>query len=111
MNKFKFGLFFPPWSFAAWGRVEVSFYISMTDNMATTNGMDKDKENSKWKKHGVMKYGKEFTVAVELVGEEKVMTMELLWAIKDVCGEVVGYKMKGERKYEVTMRNGKGRNV
>lgn len=35
--------------------------------------------------------------------------MELLRSIKDVCREVVGCRMKGERKYEVTMRNGKGK--
>lgn len=77
-----------------------------------TNGMDKDKENAQRKKHGDeggMKYGKEFTVAVELMGEDKVTTMELQRSIKEVCGEVVGCRMKGERKYEITMRNGKER--
>lgn len=77
-----------------------------------TNGMDKDKENAQRKKHGDeggMKYGKDFTVAVELMGEDKFTTMELLRAIKEVCGEVVGCRVKGERKYEVTMRNGKGK--
>ena len=41
--------------------------------MATTNRMDKDKENDQRKKHGdegVKKYGKELTLA-----EEKVTTM------------------------------------
>uniref|UniRef100_A0A4W5MEM0 CCHC-type domain-containing protein n=3 Tax=Hucho hucho TaxID=62062 RepID=A0A4W5MEM0_9TELE len=84
----------------------------MTDNMATKNGMDKDNENAQRKKHGDergMKYGKELTVAVELMGEDKVTTMELLRSIKDVCGEVVGCRVKGERKYEITMRDGKGK--
>lgn len=84
----------------------------MTDNMAMTNGMDKDKENAQRKKHGGeggLKNGKEFTVAVELMGEDKVTKMEILRSIKEVCGEVVGCRMKGERKYEITMRNGKGR--
>ena len=84
----------------------------MTDNMAMTNGMDKDKENAQRKKHGDeggLKYGKEFTVALELMGEDKVTTMELLRSIKEVCGDVVGCRMKGERKYEITMRNGKGK--
>lgn len=53
----------------------------MTDNMTTMNGMDKDKGNAQRKIHGPeggLKYGKELTVAVELVGEDKVTTMELL---------------------------------
>ena len=76
------------------------------------NGTDKHKEIAQRKKHGDeggMKYGKEFTVAVELMGEDNVAMMELLRAIKEVCGEVVGCRVKGERKYEVTMRNGKGK--
>jgi hypothetical protein len=43
---------------------------------------------------GGLKYGKEFTVAVELMGEDKVRTMELLRVIKEVCGEVVGCRVK-----------------
>uniref|UniRef100_A0A674DFZ5 CCHC-type domain-containing protein n=1 Tax=Salmo trutta TaxID=8032 RepID=A0A674DFZ5_SALTR len=35
--------------------------------------------------------------------------MELLRAIKETCGEVVGCRMKGDKKYEITMRNGKGK--
>ncbi|KAM9519010.1 uncharacterized protein ACWYII_045248 [Salvelinus alpinus] len=84
----------------------------MTDNMEKTNGMDKDNEKAQRKKKEDkegMKYGKEYTVAIELEGEDKVTTMELLRAIKEVCGEVVGCRMKGEKKYEITMRNEKGK--
>lgn len=84
----------------------------MTDNMEKTNGMDKDNEKAQRKKNEDnegMKYGKEYTVAIKLEGEDKVMTMELLRAIKEVCGEVVGCRMKGEKKYEITMRNERGK--
>lgn len=43
------------------------------------------------------------------MGEDKITTMELLRSIKDVCGELVGCRIKGERKYEVTMRDAKGK--
>uniref|UniRef100_A0A8C7H7X2 CCHC-type domain-containing protein n=1 Tax=Oncorhynchus kisutch TaxID=8019 RepID=A0A8C7H7X2_ONCKI len=84
----------------------------MTDNMEKTNGMDKDNEKAQRKKNEDnegMKYGKEYTVAIKLEGEDKVTTMELLRAIKEVCGEVVGCRMKGEKKYEITMRNERGK--
>lgn len=84
----------------------------MTDNMATNNGTDKDKGNAqrtKFGPEGGLKYGKERTVVVELIGEDKITTMELLRSIKDVCGELVGCRIKGERKYEVTMRDAKGK--
>lgn len=56
-----------------------------------------------------LKYGKERTVVVELIGEDRITTMELLKSIKEVCGEVVGCRIKGARKYEVTMRDGNGK--
>lgn len=42
------------------------------------------------------------------MGEYRIMTMDLLRSIKDVCGEV-GCRIKGDRKYEVTTRDGKER--
>ena len=44
-----------------------------------------------------------------MMGEDRITTMELLRSIKDVCGEVVGCRIKGDRKYEVTMWDARGK--
>ncbi|XP_076612620.1 uncharacterized protein LOC143336370 isoform X2 [Chaetodon auriga] len=49
------------------------------------------------------KFDKELTLEVEIVGEEEVTVMELLKAVKLVCGSVVGCRMKLNDKYEITM--------
>ncbi|XP_029602107.1 uncharacterized protein LOC115186717 isoform X2 [Salmo trutta] len=54
---------------------------------------------------------KELTVNVEISGEGKITTMELLRGIKEVCGAILGCRMKDGNKYEITMShvNGKER--
>lgn len=51
------------------------------------------------------KYSKELTVEVEVAGTENISMMDLLRGVKMVCGEVVGCRVRGERTYELTMKN------
>ncbi len=48
------------------------------------------------------KYSKELTVEVE--GTEKISMMDLLKGVKE-CGEVIGCRVRGERIYELTMKD------
>lgn len=52
---------------------------------------------------------KTLNLNVELMGEDKITMMELLNAIKIVCGKVIGCRFKGQNKYEITMSNPKGK--
>lgn len=51
------------------------------------------------------KYSKELTVEVEVAGTEKISMMDLLRGVKKECGEVVGCRVRGERSYELTMKD------
>lgn len=51
------------------------------------------------------KYSKELTVEVELEGTEKISMMNLLKGVKKECGEVIGCRVRGERIYELTMKD------
>lgn len=55
------------------------------------------------------KYEKNLTVAVEIMGEEKITMMELLRGIKEVCGLVCGCRVKDEKRYEVTLSSARGK--
>ncbi|KAJ7992777.1 hypothetical protein DPEC_G00282220 [Dallia pectoralis] len=54
-------------------------------------------------------YGKEPTVEVEVEGTENGSMMKVLRAVKKECEEVLGCRVRGERKYELTMKNGKAK--
>lgn len=53
------------------------------------------------------KYSKELTVEVEVEveGTEKLSMMDLLKGVKKECGEVIGCRVRGERIYELTMKD------
>ena len=46
---------------------------------------------------------------VEVEGEDKITMMELLQTIAAKCGKVVGCRVKGGQKWEITMRNEDGK--
>ncbi|KAK0135241.1 Gag polyprotein [Merluccius polli] len=54
-------------------------------------------------------YGEELTVDVEVEGKEVITMMDLLREVKKVCGGVVGCRVKGDRSFEITMRDERGR--
>ncbi|KAK2875114.1 hypothetical protein Q8A73_024325 [Channa argus] len=56
-----------------------------------------------------MRYDRDLTVLAEVVGEEKVKTMELLRAMRDVCGGIVALRETGPNKYEVTVKSEAGK--
>ncbi|MGL5231959.1 MAG: hypothetical protein ACRC7W_01330 [Fusobacteriaceae bacterium] len=51
------------------------------------------------------KYSKELTVEVEVEGTEKISMLDLLKGIKKECGEVIGCRVRGERSFELTMKD------
>ncbi len=51
------------------------------------------------------KYSKELTVEVEVEGTENISMMDLLKGVKRECGEVIGCRVRGERIYELTMKD------
>ncbi|ROL44211.1 hypothetical protein DPX16_3682 [Anabarilius grahami] len=51
------------------------------------------------------KYSKELTVEVEVEGTEKNSMLDLLKSIKKECGEVIGCRVRGERSFELTMKD------
>lgn len=73
----------------------------------TTTTMEDDKV-TKTNINGVTEYTKEMTFAVEVQGEGELTTMGLLKEVKKECGTVVGCRAKGERKYEITMKDEEG---
>ena len=55
------------------------------------------------------KYENNLTVAVEIMGEEKITMMEVLRGIKEVCGLVCGCRVKDEKRFEVTLSSARGK--
>ncbi len=51
------------------------------------------------------KYSKELTVELEVEGAENISMMDLLKGVKKECGEVIGCRVRGERIYELTMKD------
>lgn len=72
-----------------------------------TRDVQKEREeNSRGPQGGLReKYSKELTVEVEVEGTEKISMMELLKGVKKECGEVIGCRVRGERIYELTMKD------
>ena len=51
------------------------------------------------------KYGKELTVEVVIEGTENISMMDLLKEVKKECGVVMGCRKRGDRTYELTMKD------
>lgn len=83
------------------------------DTMALTNA-GKETTNKENMDNGAAarqakKYEKNLTVAVEIMGEEKITMMEVLRGIKEVCGLVCGCRVKDDKRYEVTLSSTRGK--
>ena len=52
---------------------------------------------------------KELVVNVEIEGDEKIGMLQLLRAVENTCGRVVGCRTKNDGKWELTMGNARGR--
>ena len=55
------------------------------------------------------KYERELTAEVEIEGEQSISIMDLLKNIKKECGEVLGCRMKTDKTFEITMKDGVGK--
>ncbi|KAL7375479.1 hypothetical protein ABVT39_018230 [Epinephelus coioides] len=53
---------------------------------------------------------RELVVGVEVEGEAPVSMLELLRAVEQTCGRVIGCRAKGVKKWELTMNNPRGKN-
>ncbi|XP_059403139.1 uncharacterized protein LOC132134798 [Carassius carassius] len=75
-------------------------------NKATGHLWEEGEENSRGVQGKLKgKYNKELTVEVEVEGNEKISMMDLLKGVKKECGEVIGCRVRGERVYELTMKD------
>jgi len=71
------------------------------------NDEQQEQENSRREVCGERrdKYSKELTVEVEVEGTANISMMDLLRGVKKECGEVVSCRVRGERTYELTMKD------
>lgn len=68
---------------------------------------EKGPEMRRTKQNKKMSYEKKLTLSVEIEGNDKT-TMELLRKVKE-CGEVIGFRHKNPKSYELTMRSEEGK--
>lgn len=71
------------------------------------NGVN-DKEKDDGQK-GQMKYKNNLTVNIELLGEERIPTIEVISNVRMLCGGLLACRSVGPRKFEITMSNEKGK--
>ena len=57
-----------------------------------------------------IRYDKELTVSVELIGEDPVTVMEFMRVTREVCGELMACRKTGLKRYELTMGHLSGKN-
>lgn len=57
----------------------------------------------------VKKYEKDLTVMAEILGEERLKTMEVMRAMRDICGGLIAFREIGINKYEVTVKSEYGK--
>ncbi|KAK2878157.1 hypothetical protein Q8A73_014591 [Channa argus] len=55
------------------------------------------------------KYVKNLTVMAEVLGEDRLKTLEVMRAMRDICGGVIAFRETGINKYEVTVKNEAGK--
>ena len=87
-----------------------------TVNEKGTNNDDgkahtRDESRGSGESRGVVRemYGEELTVDVEVEGKEVISMMDVLREVKKVCGGVMGCRVKGDRRFEISMRDEIGR--
>lgn len=56
-----------------------------------------------------LKYDKDLTVMAEVMGEERLKTLEVMRAMRDVCGGLIAFRETGVNKFEVTVKNEAGK--
>lgn len=83
--------------------------MASTSRITTTTRMDNGEKRASNEELRRRKYEKVLTVNVEVIGEEKITTMELLRGIKEVCGTILGCRTKDRNKYEITMSHERGK--
>lgn len=71
----------------------------------TNRQVEKPKDRSEVCGESREKYSKELTVEVVVEGDANISMMDLLRGVKMECGEVVGCRVRGERTYELTMKD------
>lgn len=55
------------------------------------------------------KFERELTVEVEVEDTKSIAVMDLLKGVKKECGEILGCRMKTDKKFEITMKDGAGK--
>lgn len=71
--------------------------------------MEKDNQLNDGQTKQMAKYERENTLQIEIVGEDKVSSIELMKTIRMLCGGLLACRLLTERKYEVTMSSTEGK--
>ncbi len=79
--------------------------IDQTNRQVDCKQVEKPKNRSEVCGESREKYSKELTVEVVVEGDANISMMDLLRGVKMECGEVVGCRVRGERTYELTMKD------
>ena len=66
-------------------------------------------ERGTWTGSRTVEYLKELTVVLEVEGDGQVAVMELMRAVKMLCGGLVGCRVTGPKTFEVTLSHVKGK--
>lgn len=85
-----------------------------TANGKTTNDLPTGQKEPTANKDGLIEgeksmYNRDLTVSIELIGDEKVNTTELMKCTRELCGGLVACRHTGTNKYELTMSHPKGK--
>jgi len=81
-----------------------------TDKMASTSKeKDRDTHAANGGINKLQKFEKENTVQIDLEGEEKISTLELMKNLKILCGGLLACRVLTEKKYEVTLSSAAGK--
>ena len=75
----------------------------------TRNGLDDRKMDNGQKKESAVSFQKNLTVNIELLGNVRIPTIDVIQSARLLCGGLLACRSIGERKYELTMSNVKGK--
>ena len=76
---------------------------------ATGTAGEREQQQETAKEEARKAYNRELTVSLEVTGNEEVPVLELMRAIRALCGGLIACRATGTRSYEITMSHVKGK--
>ncbi|KAL7369443.1 hypothetical protein ABVT39_020545 [Epinephelus coioides] len=89
-------------------RGEMVAVTSMTEREAVESGAA---GSGAEKERDISETARELVVSVEVDGETEISMMELLRAVDNTCGRVLGCRARGNNRWEITMNNPKAEEI